>query len=359
MPEEIGIDENAPEEPREPHLSRIEDYPPKVEEKALAIQDKLEKLLTKTKEDQITSLVAIRPIIDRANNLFQQLAPISESTVLAYSWFTPEAIEHLRGIKTINDSLPDSDDPETWGPILFFREDALSKLEKLNSETPSSQALLIHTSRHYGEILMSGCLSSRKAQIEASGKANFATGEAKPMETGELNPVYFYRDSRINHGVRFVFSERSLLGQGYQMAESADGVAYYSPDFESNVPQKEGFSVDLTEEPFLILVDPNEQGLGGKKISETLLIFLREKVATSERWRRKISDIDVWIEQHLCFMNNSEVNTPEGMAKIRERLFPALKIPELNRGVFVPSGQSDLENSYVRGPLYKFHQIPS
>lgn len=119
--------------------------------------------------------------------------------------------------------------------------------------------------------------------------------------------------------VNFVFSRRQLVSQSEFGNAAGEGFAIFD--------YVKGANVDLTREPFLMVVD--------EKKKEAISSFIREKMVNSPVWQGKIPDVDAWIAKHIFIKPESLAQGEELKRQLEDKLFTAFQIPE-KEGYFVP-----------------------
>lgn len=130
-------------------------------------------------------------------------------------------------------------------------------------------------------------------------------------------------------GVNFVFSRRNLFSQNENGPAAGEGIAIYD--------YVKGAHVDLTKEPFLIVVD--------EKKKEAVLAFVKERMVNSPNWQGKIPDVDEWIAKHIFIKPENLTEGEELRKTLEDKLFASFQIPE-KEGYWMPLGFSNKNRIY-------------
>lgn len=308
----------------------------------------------------------------------QTLESIPEYSLL----YTPDMIDALHTLYDMSDDISDfffvaqqNYGGDLPGYVDFSMhlpaKENHKKVKETEEALPTSQDLLLaHQSRHWMSILGVGKLESRKTQLEREGKAKFTTGELNKDDQSELYPVYFDEgvSSRSGAGaiygdVQFLFSKRQVLSKSSQYGYG-DGMAVYDASYTSDghVESGEGFSLDLGDEAFLMVIDEAR--------AKGVVPIIKNVLKESEYWRKKNVDVDAWVDQHVLLIQDldnklyfeKDFQTQEAFRtqiqkRAEEKLFSQSTPPSLPEGVLIPSGAYtgvETHGKYFQGPLFQY-----
>lgn len=298
--------------------------------------------------DQATLPQEYEEMVNRLNNHFEALA---------------NTIKSLGNSDAVQ--IANNDVTKTFKSIRIILENS----RKENASFPDSKRTLWHTSSYdtvVHQILGSGILASREAQIQKLGKSNVQTGGdrvlsmtadavtvvdysgrktelthqefskwQKQHDRGgksilqESHQVCFsegYYDRRYFDGVALVFSSPQLLADRQFMF--SDGVHVFDRDYRTGIKQTPGLSLDLTSENFLCVVKQDKK--------EQFLADLRA-MFQKEPWKSLAIDVEKWIEQHVVVIESGEDATKR--EEMINNAFSRLNLHRINEGVFVPTGE--------------------
>lgn len=383
VPEPSQEDEQEKKPTRHPYLPKIAEFPEKIRPEIQAFYEK-----TKLAADKIRALIQNGNI--GVNGI--ELNRIWWEGQIPYmgSYVSQEAVAILDDLEpTIIEATANfpAHELDEFTRRLAQAKQSIREIEKKNEEFPNSKDLLIHSigfNPNLGKektefqegllrnILERGVLASRKYQIDHFGESRFTTsggvvmgkdfveivengvkrrltppeyqswssknqpGSRKDIGT-ELHQLYFTEPTGDNaswhpyFSVSFVFSKASLFSQAQHYR--SEGTQLYDRAYDYSDPESPGFSVDLTKEPVLLIVEDVAR--------DAFLKFIREQGANSPLLQGQ--DIDSWIEQNVMFSPpGSYVNDldkyREFYKNVQERFFNRRPNPNIPPGKFMPSG---------------------
>ncbi|MDO8498998.1 MAG: hypothetical protein Q7S44_04400 [bacterium] len=256
--------------------------------------------------------------------------------------------------------------------------------EKLDTELATSQDLLFHSGPIdvIKSILRRKVLASKQYQIDNYGEAVFSSGLVKvgkdyvimtdawghtkrvskseyekiakaiykkPPDQ-EAHQVCFSENSPYMYfqGVTLAFNKGSLFTQSQFMSQ--DGWHLFDKKYSHNNPQTPGFAVNLTQEPFLVVVRED--------LREDVENFIRNDLAQDPHWG--ITNIEEWLKNNLVTISSThsvDINyniTREDLAKVTNH-FTHTHPYQGPQGWFVPSGeQGETANHGQLSPLFTY-----
>lgn len=381
------------EKPKEkPEPISLKDYPQKTREILEKIIEEKNKVLNNLKErtsEEGKTPDAYEELIKKTKSISNDIRVdkpgFSISLEYSYSWYPVESLSLLEGEassldlleKTLKKELEKADTPSQKRYLEFnlreltrarrgiqaTREMIEEKAER-DKEFSSSQELLWHTALLWviERILEKGVLASRSYQMEKFGEAIFTSAgylrltddkvilrnpsghervfDRKQVEkegipglklwkTLEQEPHQIaFSDSPYHSAygsVCLVFSKASLFSKA-QFTE-ADGYQLFDKEHDQENPK--GLAIDLTKEPFMLVVE--------ERVKERFIRVVKESVAKSDRWAEIIKNPDEWIESNVIFVPKLRGKPRELNEQVKERFFERFKI-EISEGHFVPTG---------------------
>lgn len=240
----------------------------------------------------------------------------------------------------------------------------LDYVKNKNKEFAESEVVLTHGAPLHAvqSILKTGFLASRAAQLEMFGEATFATALIQKMtpdnvtvrtqsgltdmswdEFEQLHKKYpneykksIYQEShqlcfarggvdwRFDDGVAFVFSEKHLLNKKKFM--ESDGIHVFDDGYKTGVKSSPGFSVDLSKEPFVIIVEDVKR--------EEFLLSVQDAVIRENNNGEQITT-EQWLEKHVVFTSSTDGKMAMDAAKLKLANQDAI----IEQGIFYPTGE--------------------
>ncbi|MCL5090576.1 MAG: hypothetical protein M1514_01055 [Patescibacteria group bacterium] len=259
--------------------------------------------------------------------------------------------------------------------------DNAQRASKENQRFVSSQEVLCHTTGDTEstlKVLERGVLASKQYQLDHYGEYFFNTVNY-PTVFGQIGGVritnegkfytkdfstdrYEYESPRRRsgkhpyaeffdidftageqlwgfegRGVNFVFRRRQLVSKNECGNPAGEGIAIYD--------YVRGANVDLTKEPFLIIVD--------EKRAEAILSLIREKMPNFQEWKDKIPDVDQWIDKHVL-VKPVNLAGEELRQVVIGKLYASFEVPN-KAGYFVPVDfSSDQRIYHTPGEKYPY-----
>lgn len=355
-------------------LERLREDCTKLKEKIAHYGDELPETVKKE------NIITMHNIIEENVCPFELGNSTSEHTPLDVRYFYSR--EYIKEILAVNEELKKFCQEDTeffktieipthWvgnnpiKPVLNFDEiiNAAKMVSQENQEFGSSRKLLSHTTgdtESTFKVLQRGVLASKQYQLDNFGEYFFntvnyptpfgdvggvrVTNEGKFYTKNYSNERYVLERPRVNsgkhpyaeffdidfsggeelwgfegRGVNFIFSRRNLFSQNENGPAAAEGIAIYD--------HVRGAFVDLTKEPFLVVVDERKK--------EKVLTFIKEGMVTSPNWQGKIPDVEEWITKHVFVKPENLLQGEELRKKLENKLFTSFLIPD-KEGCWIP-----------------------
>ncbi len=263
-----------------------------------------------------------------------------------------------------------------------------------NEQLPESQDLMYHqaTWEKMKQILESGYLASRKAQIERFGISNLTSGRVKvgkdyvelphfygipkrmtldefaayqKTQTGtftkqsgqEAHQICFAKEEPYVGKVREValaFSKAQLLGQTQFMVD--DGWHLFPADYDSNDPESSpGLEIDLQQQPMMVVVN--------EKMRDEFVAFVTSTLAKNDNWKDRIGDPEKWMEENVIFVKHDphpdipeeEIYSPQNRQLVKDRFFHR-HTDQIRPGRFMPTGNTGDSPVLKPIPLWNYQQ---
>ena len=138
--------------------------------------------------------------------------------------------------------------------------------------------------------------------------------------------------SKRHKGIALVFSKARLFA-GSQFTEW-DGWHLFDKSFDDEDENSPGFSIDLTNEPLVLLATED--------IRDDLENFIRTELAVLPAWKTIAKDPDEWIKDHIVYLPqklnyNGRSYEETIVPKLQERLFIQFKASGIV-GKVLPTG---------------------
>lgn len=314
------------------------------------------------------------------------------------AWYTEEVIklceEVTKEIERFINVLPDEiSGQESGGKPLSARQPLTSligplkyhqtranKLQQEENIACQSNSFLSHaTPFDIGlSILKNDVLASREYQIEHFGESFFQTGAKGDKirvsrdyvisSSGEKTPVSAYWTNKNplqerhqiafaqniladGYGdIAFVFDRRYLMRR-YQFADAGDSYHLFSSHYDSDKKDTEGFYLELTQNPLLIVVKGNYR--------EQFMQFVKEKLFQNPRWKELIGDPDKWINDHVIFSSPHSfkgVQKTQVEEKLKNLTSTEPQATQAKKVFIVPSGNFGDAPSNKNMCLYQYAQ---
>lgn len=252
---------------------------------------------------------------------------------------------------------------------------------RLNVELGNSQDLLFHSGPWYSvrTILERGVLASRQYQEDHFGESNFVSGQAtvgkdyvqfvdgygtikkvskqEYAEMGrrnssktadqEAHQVCFSENGLYAYyaGVALAFSRTSLFTDRQFMAQ--DGWHLFDKEYSDTKKDSPGLAIDLTKEPFVIMVDERMRG--------NLEQLIRNNLSQDPTWG--IEDVDKWIAERVVEVPVKLFHeiSRDTIGQVRDRFFQTFQLPQ-RTGWVVPTGENGETAVKRKEPLCTYKQ---
>lgn len=257
-------------------------------------------------------------------------------------------------------------------PGLRNRLGKVSEQAETSQSFPSSEDTLWHTTRYeFGkEVLRKGYLGSRKFQIDRFGEAVFLNEGVrvgkdyvlrgdKRMTKDEYNEQT-RRNSRKNtdkeqfqlsfeingpyrggfdqgrNGIAFVFSQPLLFSRAQFM--QADGWHLFDPSFSWDNQQSAGFSVNVIQEPMVLVV--------AEPYRNDFIQFVKSELTEDPQWKEELINPDRWISENVVFAPLIHFTDPQEIHEVARQavsnsnaLLNKKISQQIPQGKFMPTGE--------------------
>lgn len=234
---------------------------------------------------------------------------------------------------------------------------------------PNSDETLWHTTPYdiATELLMKGYLASRKFQIDKFGEAVFlnegikvgkdyvvvgdqkmtkAEYDKKARKTADqeqyqlafaVNGPYKGGFNQARNGIAFVFSRPDLFSKTQFM--EADGWHLFGPSFSWDNKDSDGFAIDVTKEPMMLVV--------AEPLKNQFEQFVTTELVYSPLWSNVKIDPKQWIAENVVYATRTYFTDPDDVheaarskIKLANELLNKKLTTKVPTGRFLPTGEN-------------------